>query len=178
MDKATLQAFWSRYLAGDKAALGDLYKLCHRRLVFYCLGKLEDRQLAENVASDTLIKLMTCKNPQEIRDVELWIFTVAKNECLMYLKRVRKRHGLLKMIFGTRPHHVDNGFWEKSDTETAEWLAEQILTGKELAVWKLHDQGYSGEEIAKRMNISPKTAFNLKAMARKKLKEKMTFLKQ
>ncbi len=79
------QALWEKYVQGDRNAFGRLYSRYHRSLTAYCVGRLKDKVLAENAASDTLTKLLHHADPASIDNFESWLFTVAKNECSLPL---------------------------------------------------------------------------------------------
>ena len=86
---------WSRYVKGDKDALGEIYDSYYHRLASFCAGWLRDLQLAENAASETFLKLLEHKNPGEIDDFESWIFAVARNNCNTNVTRTARRNQIL-----------------------------------------------------------------------------------
>ena len=141
------KSLWQRYVRGDKAVFGELYAYYHKSLTAYCIGKVGVVEQAENVASDTLIKLLQYPDPEEIENFEGWLFGVAKNECLTFLSKTERRRKLL----------IDNYKIEreqKPEAETAfsiesmDQLMQSTLDEKEYKIWQLHQQGYDNIEIA------------------------------
>ncbi len=100
-----MQTLWEKYVAGDREAFGMLYSRYHKSLTAYCIGRLKDKELAENAASDTLIKLLHHANPETIDNFESWLFTVAKNECNTYWSTQERRKELLKENYEPETQH-------------------------------------------------------------------------
>lgn len=164
------ESLWQRYVAGDKSVFGALYTHYHKSLTAYCVGRVGTIEQAENVASDTLIKLLQYPNPAEIENFEGWLFGVAKNECLTFLSKTERRRKLLD----------DNYKIEKEQNPEAEMtfsiegmdqLIQSTLDQIEYKIWQLHQQGYDNLEIAEMIDSSEKTVANRKSAARTKLKK-------
>ena len=164
-------ALWNSYRSGNRDAIGELYRALHPRLLLFCLGKLRDSAKAEDAASETLNKLLTTDKADEIRNVEQWLFTVAKNHCFSHLS-TEKRHreiesGMQAVMAGnTRPEGEAN-----VQSEQLQAMRQETLTEKEPKVWDLHEQGYNNQEIGSRLDMQDKTVSNHKANARVKLRE-------
>lgn len=165
-DKKTL---WERYVRGDKAAFGELYTYYHKSLTAYCMGRLKSIELAENAASETLIKLLQYGNPAEIENFENWLFTVAKNECNSYWTTTERRKKLLEEnyeVMNDRHPEVE----EKFSIENIDQLIRDNLDDTDYRIWQLHQQGYDNHEVAEILNLNEKTVANRKSSARSKLK--------
>lgn len=155
----------------DQEKFSKYYMPCHRGLTMFCLGMLRDKELAENVASDTLVKFWNYPKLTEIKDVRSWLFVAAKNLCINYINKTARRHEIDRslnfsnsVIAAGEQHMIATGIEE---------IIQQSLNKKEYTIWQLHQEGYDNKEIAKRLQSSEKTIANLKAMARKKLRERM-----
>ncbi len=163
------KSLWQRYVGGDKSVFGELYTHYHKSLTAYCIGKVGTIEQAENVASDTLIKLLQYPNPSEIESFEGWLFGVAKNECLTFLSKSERRRKLLhdnyKIERAQKPE-AETAF----SIESMDQLIQATLDDKEYRIWQLHQQGYDNLEIAEMINSSEKTIANRKSAAKAKLK--------
>jgi RNA polymerase sigma factor (sigma-70 family) len=161
---------WERYVQGDKAAFGELYSYYHKSLTAFCLGRLKNKELAENAASETLVRLLQYPRPSEIDNFENWLFTVAKNECNTVWSTADRRKKLLDtnyhIVYEHRPE-VDETF----SIENIDELIHQHLDEKDFKIWQLHQQGYENAEIAEITGIHEKTIANRKSAARNKLKK-------
>jgi len=164
-----MQTLWEKYVRGDREAFGVLYSKYHKALTAYCIGRLKDRVLAENAASDTLLKLLHHSSPGSIDNFESWLFTVAKNECNTYLSTEERRKELLKKNYEEEAEHrpeVDDRF----SSENMDEIIKKSLDDVDYRIWQLYREGYDNDEVARMMSLNEKTVANRKSAARMKLK--------
>lgn len=76
-----------RLAQGDEAALRDLYERLSRQVFSLALEMLQSRQDAEEVLQDVFVKLVSHNgfNPT-YGSARAYIYTIARNECLMRLR--------------------------------------------------------------------------------------------
>jgi RNA polymerase sigma factor (sigma-70 family) len=164
-----MQTPWEKFVGGDRDAFGVLYSRYHRSLTAYCIGRLKDRELAENAASDTLLKLLHHSNPGSIDNFESWLFTVAKNECNTYWSTLERRKELLKnnyeMELERRPEAEDS-----ISSENLDQVIRANLDETDYRIWQLYREGYNNDEVASMMSLNEKTVANRKSAARMKLR--------
>jgi RNA polymerase sigma factor (sigma-70 family) len=166
LDKKTL---WERYVQGDKTAFGELYTYYHKSLTAFCMGRLRTIELAENAASETLIKLLQYSQPGDIENFESWLFTVAKNECNTLWATAERRRKLMEANYELDENQraeVD----VKYSVENIDELIRQTLDDTDFEIWQLYQQGYDNNEIAEMTNMNEKTVANRKSEARSRLK--------
>lgn len=164
------KSLWQRYTAGDKAAFGELYAHYHKSLTAFCIGRLKSIELAENVASETLMKLLQHPNPNEIENFEGWMFKVAKNVSITYLTKHQHRIELLDKNYKKEDNHPPE-IEQVFSVENIDDVIRTSLDDKDYQIWQLHQQGYDNQEIAEIIKSTVKTVANRKSMARNKLKE-------
>jgi RNA polymerase sigma-70 factor (ECF subfamily) len=86
-----------RRAKSDRAALGLLYDRYHPVITRYCLRRLFDRTLAEDVVSEVFLtvaaKLPSFPGRTET-DFRRWLFRIASNAVNAYLRQVRRRREL------------------------------------------------------------------------------------
>jgi RNA polymerase sigma-70 factor (ECF subfamily) len=126
-------------------------------------------ELAENVASETLVKLLQYPRPAEIENFESWLFAVAKNVCLTQISTSKRRDQLLNEnleIRSVQSPEVEQNF----SLENINQIIKENLDEKDHKIWQLHQQGYDNAEIAEIIGSTEKTVANRKSAARIKLK--------
>jgi RNA polymerase sigma-70 factor, ECF subfamily len=73
---------------GDISAGGILYERYKRHIYYFVVGMLQDDQSAQDVVQQTFVamieKIGTLNNDMTVRQ---WLFTIARNESLMILRR-------------------------------------------------------------------------------------------
>lgn len=133
------------------------------------MGRLKEKELAENAASDTLMKLLHQSEPELIDNFEGWLFTVAKNECNTYWSAQERRKELLKENYEVETEHrpeVEDHF----SSENVDEIIRSNLDEIDYRIWQLYHEGYDNDEVASMMNMNEKTVANRKSAARMKLK--------
>ncbi|MEP5612193.1 MAG: RNA polymerase sigma factor [Cyclobacteriaceae bacterium] len=163
------KSLWQRHVAGDKSVFGELYSYYHKSLTAFCVGRVGTIEQAENVASDTLIKLLQYTKPEEIENFESWLFGVAKNECLTYLSTSERRRKLLDNNYRIEREHSPE-IEMRLSMENMDHLIQATLEERDYKIWLLHQQGYDNQEIAEIVGSTEKTVANRKSSARLKLK--------
>jgi RNA polymerase sigma-70 factor (ECF subfamily) len=121
-----------RLLGGDETALEEFLVLFQRKVFQYSLMMCGDRDDAEDVAQDTLMKVFEHLHQlQEPERVKAWVFRIARNAC--YTKRRRS------VFAPERELSLDELMpsWKQEDgvrkMEIADWSAlpeDQVLAGE------------------------------------------------
>jgi RNA polymerase sigma-70 factor, ECF subfamily len=76
-----------RLSQGDETALQDLYERLSRQVFSLALQILQNRQDAEEVLQDTFVKLVNHNGfHPHLGSARAYIYTIARNECLMRLR--------------------------------------------------------------------------------------------
>lgn len=76
----------ARLLAGDTSAFDRFVEIFHHKLFRYTLLTCGQREDAEDVAQETLLKVFESLNQlREPERIKPWVFTIARNVC--YMKR-------------------------------------------------------------------------------------------
>jgi RNA polymerase sigma-70 factor (ECF subfamily) len=80
------QELLSLMQSGDREAFAALYKRHRRGLYGYCRRLLPDTQAAEDAVHETFMKLRSAAIAEPAA-LTSWLYRVARNECLMTLRR-------------------------------------------------------------------------------------------
>ncbi|GEM_PF-2549417 len=158
-------------LLNEKDRFSKYYLPCHKGLTMFCLGMLKDIELAENAASDTLMKFWHYPNIAEIKDIRSWLFVAAKHICINYLSKTARRREIDQTL--NLPKKQSATAEQQMIAAGINEIIKQTLNEKEYAIWQLYQKGFDNKEISAQLHSSEKTIANLKTIARKKLQQRL-----
>jgi RNA polymerase sigma-70 factor (ECF subfamily) len=165
-DRALVQ----RCAAGERAALGQLYRRHHRR-VFNVVVRMVGPQEAEEVAQDAFVRIFKgLKRFRGDSSLSTWIYRVAMNVCLTHLSR-RSRRVAVRDEYAKQHEPVRS-------VDTSPWLREHLrgaldqLPPGYRAVLVLHDvEGLNHQEIGKILGCREGTSKSQLHKARMRMRE-------
>jgi RNA polymerase sigma-70 factor (ECF subfamily) len=103
--------------SGDMDRLGTLYNRYLHLVYGVCMKYLKDRDNAKDAVMQIFEKLVETLRREKVRDFNKWIYTVARNHCLMMLrdnkKRTEKEDQVIFMENAGVLNHGDDGIMEK-----------------------------------------------------------------
>ena len=79
----------------DNAYLGELFQRYSHMLYGVCLKYMKEEEKAKDVVMEVFEKILTDLKRHQVENFRTWVYSVAKNQCLMKLrkeKRVQVRH--------------------------------------------------------------------------------------
>jgi len=114
----------------DSAAVAELYRRHYGPVFRYCVHRLFDRSVAEDVTSTVFLKMV--ENVDRFRgddeDLRRWLFTVATNAANAYLRKRARRKRLLEAaardLAAARSqagHGPDDGAERTAELQRAVW---------------------------------------------------------
>lgn len=163
----------SAFASSDAKTLKKMYQPCHQDLMLYCLGKFKDYELAQDAASETLMKLLEHQDPTQIPNLKAWMLTVARNACLKVIATKNRREGILDSISLWISGKQRAAVYDKLNQESIDLMIRSVLNEKDQKIWSYEEQGYQEEEIAEFLKISSKTIANRRSMIKKKIKDQL-----
>jgi RNA polymerase sigma-70 factor (ECF subfamily) len=150
----------------DVSSLWSDYK---NGLQFYILKKIKDKEIANDLSHEVLMKIYnSCCSNNEIRNVRSWMFQIAHNTTIDYLKKENKFTDELPEIF---ENDENNSF-----KEVAEFMNPliKLLPEKYAVPLQLSDiEELKQAEVSKKINLSLTATKSRIQRARKLLKEKI-----
>lgn len=160
---------------GNKAAFRLLYDR-YAPLVFDLAYKLlKDKAAAEEIVQDCFVKIWT--NRDQIRlEQDIWplIYVSAKRLCYNQLRHEQVAHKYFVQV----EHHVINDVQQKLDVRELEDCLESSIAKlpeqQKTALRLSRMEGYSHQQIAHEMGISPNTVKNHITQALKNLRKRLT----
>ncbi len=158
---------------GDKEAFNSLYNLLSDQLITYCKNfvGLED---AQDIAAETFFKLWKSKDAWgSINNIKGFLYVSAKNACLNFLKHQKVKEEKQKYIADLIAKEQKAVLLSEIESELINQILYEIESLPEncKAVFKMsYLDGYETEEIAEKLNITPRTVFNLRSIALKAIR--------
>lgn len=167
---------YSRYLAGDDSALGDIVREYKDGLTIYLNSFTNNIHDAEELMEETFFKLAYKKPKYSGKSsFKTWLFSIGRNLAIDYLRRIKKKR--------------DTSLDECSDLGSGVDIEENYVREEQKlmvhkALKKLHSQysqaicltyieGFSNSEAACIMHKSSRQMTNLLYQAKKALREEL-----
>lgn len=150
----------------DVSSLWSDYK---NGLLFYILKKVKDKDIANDLSHEVLMKIYnSCCSNNEIKNVRSWMFQIAHNTTIDYLKKENKYTNEVPEIF-----EKDENNSYKEVEELLRPLIE-LLPEKYSVPLQLSDiEEIKQIEVSKKINLSLTATKSRIQRARKLLKEKI-----
>lgn len=138
----------------DNAYIGELFQRYSHMLFGVCLKYTKNEQEAKDMVMDVFEKVLTDLKRHQVENFRTWIYTVAKNQCLMAYrkeKRVEERHeayiNLSKEIMESDlPAHL-NGESEEETDRKLNVAIESLNTEQKECIRLFYFEKKSYEEI-------------------------------
>ncbi|WP_259068616.1 RNA polymerase sigma-70 factor [Mucilaginibacter sp. X4EP1] len=168
--------FVAKIIQGDAAAVESLFKCYYSRLTLFANRFLNDIDAAEEVVSDIFLKLWEDGHEIEFTgNISSYLFKSVQNKCLNYLKHQKienlyvnylERQHLLNEVLTT----AESPYLEKEMAQQIN-IALESLPGKcrEIFMMSRFDH-MKYKDIAKELNLSPKTVERQISIALDKLR--------
>ena len=168
-DDRQLESCIVRLAQDDRKAFAILYEQTRACIYGFALSILKNTHDAEDILQDCYIAVCSAaKNYRPCGKPMAWIFTIARNLCLMKQREYRRT--------GTIPdENWETSFQEKEDLSPEDKLilteCMQTLTDEERQIVVLHAVGgFKHREIAGMLNLPLPTVLSKHSRALKKLK--------
>ncbi len=85
------EKLFARYLCGDKSAFDDIVSLYRENLIFFINLYTNDLDTAEDLSQDVFIALLMHPKRYDFRvKLKTYLFTIAKNKALNYIKKAKR----------------------------------------------------------------------------------------
>lgn len=165
---------------GKADAVESIYQLYYKPLCFFAERFTEDREAAQDVATDSFIKMLDKRTEfQNLSNLRSFLYLVTKNACLNQLKANKRHeaaHKQLKFLTNEGEEAVDRVKEELVRLEVVQSIHAEIelLPGRCKEIFKLlFIEELGTDEIAQRLDISPQTVRTQKARALQLIKTEL-----
>ena len=142
-------------------ALGRLYEMYYERIFRFCVHRLFDKEIAEDVTSTVFLEvargIRTFKG-RTVQDFRNWLFAIAANQANAYIRKTSRRKELLKEAADLIPAATDS----TDESSEQDWprLYEAILKLKpqhQTIVTLRFFENLKYEQIAQILNVKEAT---------------------
>ena len=150
---------------GDKSAYAKLVKIYSGRVFSICLGMLGNNHDAEDIAQQVFLKGLTDINQLRRREqFGAWLSRIAKNLCIDFLRRQKRRRNILADQAGTS--QSDSKLYPELQAALARLPQDSLV-----ALMLYYFDGRSTKSIAETFEISVAAAQARMSRARKQLRK-------
>jgi RNA polymerase sigma factor (sigma-70 family) len=135
----------------DLALLGDLYNRYMEMMYGVCLKYLKEPEEAQDAVMAIFEELITKLRRYEVENVKSWLYTLAKNHCLMKLRQ-QKKLPLSPVndsfMQSEEEEHLEGVLSREEDFRQLDECMEQLAAGQRKAVELFYLQGKCYNEIS------------------------------
>jgi RNA polymerase sigma-70 factor (ECF subfamily) len=159
--------------AGDNAAFGRLYRDHYDVVLRFIGSRVHDRQLAEDLASETFLRAFRRINTVSYRgeNIRAWFMTIARNIIIDHIKSAR----VSREIVVEGPERTDSAASAESDV-IERWMEERVARAitqlpehQRRCVALRFGQGLSTRETAHLMGLNETAVKSLQHRATRRL---------
>lgn len=163
--EATEKNLLKQIALGDEASFEQLFKVYHKRLFHYISFFIKSPQIAEEIVMDVFMKIWLGRDIiNEIENFDSFLFRVAHNKAVDFLRSVSKDPDFKELIWNTMqlgsPDAADHLVLQNEfDRKVRE--AMSLLSKQRREVFSLsREQDMTHEQIAYKLGLSKNTVNN------------------
>lgn len=177
MEKRNLhieEEYFASWQKGEELGFSYFFKAYHPSLVVFATGMVKEREIAQDIVQDTLVKLWQ-KRPQIQRSTALrsYFYRSVYNECLTYLRLEKRRFQIRSSL---KPDAAEASFFQsmvRSETLRHLYTAIHQLPPQCARIINMYyDEGKDYQTIAEELHLSINTVRNQKRKGIQLLKKK------
>ncbi len=167
---------YDRYLNSDMNGIEDIVREYNDSLIFFINGYVKDLATAEDLAADTVVKLLTKR--KRFRDqgatFKTWIFTIARNTALDWLRKsANKQSSPLSDVDGYNEQDFNEKIIKDEQKKVLYRAMKSLNKDYREVLHLLYFEEMSYSQAATVMKKSEKQIKNLAYRARQSLKDKL-----
>lgn len=137
--------------SGDLAVLGELYNRYMEMVYGVCLKYLKEPENAQDSVMSIFEELITKLQKHEVDNFKSWLYTLAKNHCLMRL-RAEKKTSTVKMadefVQSEETLHLQDVLDREEHFKQLEYCMGQLATDQRNVIELFYLQGKCYNEIS------------------------------
>lgn len=159
-DEALLEAYRT---LGEPDYLAELYRRHMHLVLGVCLKYLKDTEAAQDAVADIFEKLAGDLREHEVEQFKPWLYTVAKNHCLMLLRKEQTQLGrakeythFLEAVMETedQPHLNNEGHEKEQLLQKLETSIEKLNPDQKLCIVLFYIEGKSYKDIVAQTGLT------------------------
>lgn len=151
--------------SGDEASFEELFRIYHKRLLHYITLFIKSPEIAEEVVMDVFMKIWLGRDIiNEVENFDSFLFRVAHNKAIDFLRSVSKDPDFKELIWGTmqlKASEAADHLLLRNEFDKKVREAMSLLSKQRREVFTLsRDQDLTHEQIAYRLGLSKHTVNN------------------
>lgn len=158
-----------RFKTGDESALKDVFELYGGSLFFFAKNMIDNKEEAEDIVAESFIKLWRQRETfVEQRNIKAYLFVVAKNACLNYLKHIKRKTSSHKELMYLENEGHEEVMNRVIHAELMKIVQDEIEKLPDLArkIFKLtFIEGLKPDQIAMQLSMPAQNVRNNKSRA-------------
>ena len=158
--------------------IADSYGAYHEQIFFYIHKRIKSREDAEDLSQDVFVRLMDYEQLLCAETVKSFIYTIARNLVIDYLRRYYKAQEVTSYIYDSVPQRTtetESAIMAR-DLQAQELKCLRSLPAQRRKIYMLNRfQEKSSSEIAETLQLSRRTVENHLFICRKEVR---AYLKQ
>lgn len=149
----------------------QLYELYYKQLYLYVYSMCKNKTVAEDLTQDTFLKAILSLNNNH-QNVQAWLFLVAKNLCINYIKKNRETLNFkeLDSVQDSALSPIDKIISDDRNRHLMEAI-DKLPDNKKQVLQLQYFGGLSQKEIAQIMNLTPNNIRVISMRAKAELKK-------
>jgi len=167
---------YSRYLAGDDSALGDIVREYKDGLILYLNSLINNIHDAEELMEETFYKL-AYKKPRFSgkSSFKTWLYSIGRNLALDHLRRTKKKkHASLEECYELRSvTDIEENYIKEEEKLMVHKALKNLRIQYSQAICLTYIEGFSNSEAATIMHKTSRQMTNLLYQAKKALREEL-----
>ncbi len=168
---------YRRFLDGDEQGFVEIIKMHKDGLIFYLNGFVCDLHIAEDLAEDTFVKIVT-KKPRFSgkSSFKTWLYAIGRNVALDYLKRRSKKNEVsVDEIFELtdEAQSLEQEFLKEEQKINLHRALYKLRPEYRQALWLIYFEDFSCKDVARVMKKSVHSVETLVYRARQSLKAEL-----
>ncbi len=168
---------------GDQKKFSQLMELTSEDLLWFAIGFLKNKEVAEEIVSDVYVKIWNNRAQLEtILNLKSYLFICVRNGCLSYLRKVKNEKiisiDLVSEFQFVQVEGPENELIEKEKIDQIYAAIETLPCKCKMAFTLAKINGLKYKEIAEVLGITEKTVNNHLVLAVKKITELLNVTKK
>lgn len=168
---------YRRFLDGDDSGFVDIIKDYKDGLILYITGITGNVHLAEDLAEDTFVKIITKKPRFSGKSTfKTWLYAIGRNVALDYLRR----HSAVTEVspeelceLRSDEELLEKAYIKKEEKIELHRAMSRLSTSYRQVLWLTYFEGFSAKEVSSIMGKSVHNVETLLYRARKSLKAEL-----
>jgi RNA polymerase sigma-70 factor (ECF subfamily) len=141
---------------GNSSYLGELFSRYTDLVYGLCLKYLKDRELAQDAVMNIFEKLIEKLKTEEVEYFKSWLYMVAKNHCLMELRKKSPETSSDFMELTIVAHPIDDSLDVESELDALEKCFETLKKEQEQCVKLFYLQKMSYQQVSEATRFDQK----------------------